>query len=138
MNSENRTIANPSPVHRRGFFQQVGGGICGAALLSLLGDERVGELYAKDVAGSEEQRGVANVNPRQPHFAPRAKAVIHLFMNGGPSQMDLFDAKPELTKRHGQSYFERIAGEVENPTSGTPEQGAGVRRWVWMLQFFID
>ncbi len=53
--------------------------------------------------------------PRRPHFAPRAKAVIHLFMNGGPSQMDLFDPKPELTRRHGEAYFDKIAGEVENP-----------------------
>ena len=53
--------------------------------------------------------------PRHSHFAPRTKAVIHLFMNGGPSQMDLFDPKPELTRRHGQSYFDQIAGEVENP-----------------------
>jgi hypothetical protein len=36
-------------------------------------------------------------------------------MNGGPSQMDLFDPKPVLDKHHGQSYFEKVAGEVENP-----------------------
>jgi hypothetical protein len=41
--------------------------------------------------------------------------VIHLFMNGGPSQMDLFDPKPDLDKHHGRPYFDRIAGEVENP-----------------------
>jgi hypothetical protein len=38
-----------------------------------------------------------------PHFAPRARAVIQLMQNGGPSQMDLFDPKPELTKRNGQT-----------------------------------
>jgi hypothetical protein len=38
-------------------------------------------------------------------------------MNGGPSQMDLFDPKPELDKRHGQSYFDKIADEVENPAA---------------------
>jgi hypothetical protein len=38
-------------------------------------------------------------------------------MNGGPSQMDLFDPKPELDRRHGESYFDKIAGEVESPTS---------------------
>ena len=36
-----------------------------------------------------------------PHFAPRAKRIIYLFMHGGPSQLDLFDYKPELKKRHG-------------------------------------
>lgn len=40
--------------------------------------------------------------PKQAHFAPRAKRVIHLFMNGGPSQVDTFDPKPALKKYHGQ------------------------------------
>jgi len=40
--------------------------------------------------------------PRPPHFPARAKAVIFLFMEGGPSHVDLFDPKPELTRRHGQ------------------------------------
>jgi hypothetical protein len=42
--------------------------------------------------------------PRPPHQPPRARAVICLFQHGGPSQVDLFDPKPELTKRHGQPY----------------------------------
>jgi len=46
---------------------------------------------------------------RPPHHTPRAKAVICLFQHGGPSQMDLFDHRPELTKRHGQAY----AGDLE-------------------------
>ena len=41
--------------------------------------------------------------PKQPHFAAKAKRVIHLYMNGGPSQVDTFDPKPELTKRAGQA-----------------------------------
>ncbi|SVD39772.1 uncharacterized protein METZ01_LOCUS392626, partial [marine metagenome] len=44
--------------------------------------------------------------PRQPHFKPRAKNVIFLFMAGGPSHLDLFDWKPELKKRHGQNIPE--------------------------------
>ena len=40
--------------------------------------------------------------PKGPHFAPKAKRVIHLFMNGGPSHVDTFDPKPELTKWHGK------------------------------------
>ena len=81
---------------RRDFFQTVTGGFMGGALLSLLEPE-------------------ALAAPLQPHFSPRAKSVIHLFMNGGPSQMDLFDPKPELNRLHGKSYFDEIAGEVENP-----------------------
>jgi hypothetical protein len=40
--------------------------------------------------------------PKAPHFAPKAKRVVHLFMNGGPSQVDTFDPKPMLTKWHGK------------------------------------
>ena len=40
--------------------------------------------------------------PKGPHFAPKAKRVIHLFMNGGPSHVDTFDPKPELAKWHGK------------------------------------
>ncbi len=88
------------PLSRRSLFQQVASGIGTAALASLLNE---------DVFAS------GDTLPRLPHSQPRAKAVIHLFMNGGPSQMDLLDPKPELTKHHGENYFERIAGEVEFP-----------------------
>src|SRR5690349_15673836 len=46
--------------------------------------------------------------PKPPHHPAKAKAVICLFQNGGPSQMDLFDPKPELTKRHGQAHPEKL------------------------------
>ena len=42
------------------------------------------------------------MTPKVAHFAPKAKHVIHLFMNGGPSQVDTFDPKPALAKYHGQ------------------------------------
>jgi hypothetical protein len=92
---------------RRGFFTRVGGGIHGAALTYLLYRDGYGAFAA-------EERSVQDLKPRPPHFPARAKAVIHLFMNGGPSQMDLFDPKPTLDKHHGKPYFERIAGEIEN------------------------
>src|SRR5687768_1757814 len=40
--------------------------------------------------------------PRMPHFAPRAKRIIYIYLEGGPSQMDLFDPKPQLNKLDGQ------------------------------------
>ncbi len=90
---------------RRGFFSRMSSGMCGAALTWLLSqDLRAGE-------GSSSPH--LDLKPRQPHFAPKAKSVIHLFMNGGPSQMDLFDPKPELDKRHGKTYVDKIAGEIE-------------------------
>ncbi|MBI2687027.1 MAG: DUF1501 domain-containing protein [Acidobacteria bacterium] len=45
----------------------------------------------------------ASLSPKTPHFAPRAKQVIFLFLNGGPSQVDTFDPKPSLAKYHGQA-----------------------------------
>ena len=90
---------------RRSFLESVSRGLYGSALLSLLQAD-------SPLAVAKESSGHA---ARKPHHKPRAKSVIHLFMNGGPSQMDLFDPKPELTKRHGEPYFNKIAGEVEFP-----------------------
>jgi hypothetical protein len=84
-------------ITRRKIFEFMGGGIAGGAL----------EWLARREAGAQEVRA--------PHGRARARAVIHLFMNGGPSQMDLFDPKPELDRLHGTDYFAKIAGEVENP-----------------------
>jgi hypothetical protein len=94
-------------VTRRSFFERIGSGIYGAALLHLLNQD-AGRARAAEPAGDFDLR------PRPPHFPARAHAVIHLFMNGGPSQMDLLDPKPVLDKHHGKPYFQRIAGEVEN------------------------
>lgn len=89
------SLVNSDALSRRQFCTQVGGSLYGAALAWLLARES------------------ADSAPRLPLAAPKARSVIHLFMNGGPSQMDLFDPKPELNRRHGEDYFPRIAGEVE-------------------------
>lgn len=99
---------------RRQFLQSVSGGICAAALGSLLGQRT---LAASEDAKAESARSPGNLRARPSHFKGRADAVIHLFMNGGPSQMDLFDPKPMLDRHHGEPYFNQIAGEVENPQS---------------------
>jgi len=106
--------------HRRSFFQSVGGGVFGAALTHLLGRDLFGEsqLTAAELApvvGSRAGSPGLDLLPKRPHFAPKAQAVIQLFMNGGPSQMDLLDPKKSLDKHDGQPYFSKIAGEVENP-----------------------
>jgi hypothetical protein len=99
-------------LSRRSFFAHVGAGMQGAALLHLLGSDGIASTGSDDsVPGS------VDLLPRPPHHPARAKSVIHLFMNGGPSQMDLFDPKPELDRRHGEAYFDRIAGEVESPAA---------------------
>src|SRR5882724_8652876 len=92
------------PVTRRSFFKHVGAGIQGAAFLHLFGQNLL----------ADEKRAVPGLLPQPPHVPAKAKSVIHLFMNGGPSQMDLFDPKPALDAHHGEAYFNKIAGEVEN------------------------
>lgn len=80
-------------TNRRDYLKQVGGGFGLTALTALLAEQ----------ASAEPQQSTAM---RTHHFRPRAKSVIWLFMEGGPSGFDLFDPKPELQKRHGQ----RVAG----------------------------
>ena len=58
-----------------------------------------GMLALAGVVGAESDRALS---PKSPHFAPKAKRVVHLFMNGGPSQVDTFDPKPTLTKLQGK------------------------------------
>src|SRR4051794_4885457 len=84
------------PLTRRQFLQRSGGGFGALALQSLL--SRDGLL----AADGTPRNPLAPMAPRAPHFAPRAKAVIFLFMYGGPSHVDLFDPKPELAKWNGQ------------------------------------
>lgn len=78
------------PLTRRQILQQAGAGFGALGLQSLLaGDGVIG--------------GANPLAPHAPHFAPKAKAVIFLFMYGGPSHVDLFDPKPELAKYHGKA-----------------------------------
>jgi hypothetical protein len=74
-------------------------------------------LLGQELHGAAREKQFHDLKPRRPHFKARATSVIHLFMNGGPSQMDLFDPKPQLDRHHGKPYFNKIAGEVENPHS---------------------
>src|SRR5215471_12830592 len=83
---------------RRDFLERTGFGIGGLALACLMhedaarGNERA--LSSKQIP--------QDLKPRNPHFPPSARAMVHFMQNGGPSQMDLFDPKPELQKRNGQ------------------------------------
>ena len=107
-----------SDSSRREFFRCMSDGIYKAALTSVMGHDvlRGSELLAvESEATISSQRGVSDLKPRASQHAPQAKAVIQLFMNGGPSQMDLFDPKPMLTKHHGDSFFNRIAEDLTGP-----------------------
>lgn len=57
--------------------------------------------------------------PRQPHFQPRAKSVIFLYMDGGPAQMDTFDPKPKLREYHGQPFPMRMEATQFNDNGNT-------------------
>ncbi len=85
-------------VSRRDFVFRAGEGISGIALAAML--QKDGLLAAQAPCDAS---GVSSpTQPRDPHFKPRAKAVISLFMSGGVSHVDTFDHKPMLEKHHGQ------------------------------------
>jgi uncharacterized protein (DUF1501 family) len=91
-------------VSRRHFFRECGIGVGKIALAGLLTD-----AFAANSFGSP---GIGQ-NPlalRSPHFAPKAKRVIHLFMAGAPSQLDLFDPKPALTRLEGKPLPPSVIG----------------------------
>lgn len=90
--------APTSPLSRRSLLSRMGAGFGTLGLAGVLAD---GGLLGSPAhaAGSAETNPLS---PKRPHFAPRAKRVIFLFMNGGPSHVDTFDPKPDLEKYAGQ------------------------------------
>ncbi|QDU38986.1 hypothetical protein Mal4_33180 [Maioricimonas rarisocia] len=91
--------------HRRAFLRN-----------SVLGGSGVGlgQLALDSLLAGE------TTTPHGTHFPPKAKRVIYLFMHGGPSQLDLFDHKPQLRKRHGEELPESVRGDqrLTGMTSG--------------------
>jgi hypothetical protein len=83
---------------RREFLWEAGGGFVGTALTYLLAQDG---FFASAARGAEAAPD-SPLAPKKPHFSARANACIFLFMYGGPSQVDIWDPKPELTNRHGQ------------------------------------
>src|SRR5260370_15260254 len=86
---------------RREFFSNMVDGLHGAALATLLGSELA-------------QAATYDLQPRPPHFPAKAKSVIHLFMNGGPSQVDLFDPKPTLKRLAGTAPSRELSFAISN------------------------
>src|SRR5580658_6942628 len=111
---------------RRSFFRSCAGGIETLALASLLERDGLAGVVADPLA------------PKAPHFAPHAKNVICLFMEGAPSQMDLFDPKPALQKYSGQSlppsmtkdlrlaFIKPTAAVLASPRIFTPHGQSGI------------
>ena len=100
---------------RREFLWQMGAGFAGLALTSMLDQDG---FFTRHAYGSNPQlnevSSVSPLVPRSAQFPTKAKSCIFLFMYGGPSQMDLFDYKPELQKRDGQTVQMEIRrGDVK-------------------------
>lgn len=111
MNDQLRIVQPPRDLSRRDLLNRCGMGMGLLATARLLGVERLGaeRLGAKPPAMAADAdrdsgapaRGLP-LAPKRPHFAGRAERVVHLFMNGGPSQVDTFDPKPLLDQYHGK------------------------------------
>jgi hypothetical protein len=97
---------------RREFLWEAGGGFAGLALSWLLSRDGVASPF------HAAQRPVNPLAPRPPHFAPKAKSVIFLFMYGGPSQVDTFDYKPRLYGLDGQTVPVRTFGRGGHRNEG--------------------
>ncbi|MDB5389850.1 MAG: hypothetical protein JWM11_5496 [Planctomycetaceae bacterium] len=108
------------PQSRRDFLFQAGGGFGSLALLSLLTQD--GILSGRTALGAEAAPSIINpLAPKKGPLAARAKSVIFLFMDGGPSHLDTFDPKPKVNEFAGQPLpksVERVItpmGVSENP-----------------------
>src|SRR4051794_33844302 len=98
-------IASPHRAFasRRDFLRRTGSGFGALALASILAEQGRAESIRLPLNPLESRPG---------HFPSKAKSVIWLFMNGGPSQVDTWDYKPELARRHGQELkgFDKDTG----------------------------
>ncbi|MDA1276912.1 MAG: DUF1501 domain-containing protein [Verrucomicrobia bacterium] len=100
MNPNRRPFVN---ITRRHFFKDCGVGVGKIALASLLTD-----AFAKRATSATIKH--ESLLPSAPHFAPKVKRVIHLFMAGAPSQLDLFDFKKDLVKYEGKPIPPEVIG----------------------------
>lgn len=98
---------------RRYFFQSAGFGIGSLALASLFG---------KNASANDVPLAINPMAPKAPHFAPKAKRIIYLFMSGAPSQLDLFEPKPKLIEYNNKECpAELIKGERFAFIRGVPK-----------------
>lgn len=104
----------PALPSRREMLQRSG---LGFGLLGLAG-----------LLDAEEPHRSNPLAPRKPHFTPKAQRVVHLFMNGGPSQVDTFDPKPMLDKYHGKPLPDSNL-RTERKTAGAMRSPFAFRRY---------
>ncbi len=117
-----------SALTRRAMLGRCANGFGAVALASLLSDEAGASAPGNATVVDDPQA------PRPPHYAPRAKNVIFLFMDGGPSQVDTFDPKPRLDKEHGQpikmdvppTQFDNVGTVLKSPWRFRPRGESGI------------
>ncbi len=98
------------PLDRRSFLRQAGCGFGAIALAALLAER---QLEGAEAAATNP------LKPKQPHFKARAKSVIYLYMDGGPSQVDTFDPKPRLSAEHGRPFAMKMEPTQFNNNGNT-------------------
>src|SRR5215510_3215151 len=91
---------SPPNLARRWFLKECGVGLGAIALAVLL----------RGPSRADAPPAYNPFAPKKPHFAPKAKRVIHLFMAGAPSQLDLFDYKPALARFEGKRIPPEVIG----------------------------
>jgi len=99
-------------TNRRDFLKKAGAGFGLLALADLLQDH--------GLLAAEPDEILDPMALRQPHYPAKAKSIIWLFMEGAPSSVDLFDPKPELTKRDGQRIDINVFNGNPGPLMKSP------------------
>jgi Protein of unknown function (DUF1501) len=94
---------SPLSLNRRELLERCGMGFGLIGLAGIMADDNLVGRTSKASAASPTVQPLGPLASRSPHFAAKAKQVVHLFMNGGPSHIDTFDPKPMLTKYHGKA-----------------------------------
>ncbi|MFI5460863.1 MAG: DUF1501 domain-containing protein [Isosphaerales bacterium] len=126
-------------LSRRRLLQQAGCGFGLIGLAGMLDHEGLLETAARAGDAGPTALALSPMAPRAPHFAARAKRVIWVFINGGPSQVDTWDYKPALAKWDGKSmkefdpsfknttgfFKDAVGGLMKSPFRFTPRGGCG-------------
>jgi hypothetical protein len=115
----------PTPLTRRDMLRRCANGFGAVALATLLSDR----AFAGPAPHETDP-----LAPRPTHFPPKARSVIFLYMDGGPSQMDTFDPKPRLAKEHGQpikvkvepTQFNNVGTVLQSPWTFRPYGQSGI------------
>lgn len=102
---------------RRTFLSRMGTGLSGIALSSMMADDAFAAARRDPM------------EPREPHHKPKAKSVIWLFMEGGPSHIDLFDPKPKLNEMDGQPMPASFGKPITAMGTGNNSLMGSPRKW---------